>query len=208
MLGVVPRSVVEEFFNLVDRVQAVTGDDLRSMKNIKINEYMTQGDGAEYAEFRPRISQLKYFLENTHHVGERVVQIGSLYNTISDAELRSRCSDLLSAPSHFDRVINQATVVLEDRIRKKAGADRRFTGVQLVNEYIKAKPAESRIVISDNADEQEGFANMCRGIMQALRNETHHHIVEKFSREEAFHICGFIDRLLKLIDDARVRLEK
>jgi len=38
---------------------------------------------------------------------------------IKDAELKSRCSDLLSAPGAYDRVIREATTILENRIRNK-----------------------------------------------------------------------------------------
>ena len=40
-------------------------------------------------------------------------------NYIHDKELRDRCLDLLEAKGKYDRVINQATLVLEDRIRTK-----------------------------------------------------------------------------------------
>jgi hypothetical protein len=39
---------------------------------------------------------------------------------IQDPDLLSRCGDLLIASYNFDGAINQATLVLEDRIRKKA----------------------------------------------------------------------------------------
>lgn len=202
----VPQSIVEDFFELLDRTEAATDEeDLDSLRNIRLEDY---GDGrrhAAYNEFRPKVSQLRSLLEHGYHVADRVVEIGSLYNSIEDGELRSRCADLLSAASHFDRVINQATLVLEDRIRRKASADKSLVGVKLINEVIKAKPSESRLVISSTPEEQEGIANICRGLMLALRNETHHHLVEGFSREEAFHICGFIDRILKLVDNAQVR---
>ena len=68
---------------------------------------------------RSRISQLLHYLENVHLASNRVLEIGSVYNLIKDQELKSRCSDLLSAPNHFDRVINQATQVLEERLRTK-----------------------------------------------------------------------------------------
>ena len=38
---------------------------------------------------------------------------------IKDTELRDRCTDLLAAPGNYDRVIREATVVLEDHIRHK-----------------------------------------------------------------------------------------
>ena len=40
---------------------------------------------------------------------------------IHDAQLRERCHDLLAAPGNYDRVVREATTVLEDRIRGKPG---------------------------------------------------------------------------------------
>ncbi len=37
---------------------------------------------------------------------------------IKDNELRERCSDLLNSPGNYDRVILEATTILEDRMRK------------------------------------------------------------------------------------------
>ena len=35
-----------------------------------------------------------------------------------------------------------------------------------------------------------------------FRNETHHNLSEKFTREEALQICGFIDNAVTLLDGA------
>ncbi len=43
----------------------------------------------------------------------------TFFDSLADTELKQRCSDILKAPAHFDRVVNQATLVLEDRIRKR-----------------------------------------------------------------------------------------
>ncbi len=42
---------------------------------------------------------------------------------LSDGELRDRCFDLLAAPRNYDRVIREATVILEDRIRNSCPHD-------------------------------------------------------------------------------------
>jgi len=42
----------------------------------------------------------------------------AIEHLIEDQQLRSRCQDILMASANFDRPINQATLVLEDRIRK------------------------------------------------------------------------------------------
>ena len=69
---------------------------------------------------------------------------------------------------------------------------------------VKGDPLEALIVFSTIKAEQEGYANILRGLMQALRNETHHTVADHFSREDALSICGFIDRILRLIDQSVV----
>lgn len=160
-------------------------------------------DFGQYCETEPlrsNLLQLIEYLEMIHQVGRQVIEVGTLYNALHDEELKTRVSDLLSAPGNFDRAINQATQVLEDRIRKKSGADGSLTGKDLVNQMIKANPAESVIKVSEVPSEQEGFANLCRGTMLAFRNPTHHQITDQFSREDALKICGCVDVLLGVLD--------
>lgn len=121
---------------------------------------------------------------------------------IQDQELKNRCQDLLLAPSSFDRPINQATLVLEDRIRKKAQPSRQLVGVDLVNYAFKGDLSITVLKVSDNPGEQDGFANILRGMALSFRNLTHHHITSTFTREEALRVCGFIDVLLKIIDNS------
>lgn len=157
------------------------------------------------ASIRSRALQLTGFLEAAYNVEDKVLAIGSLYKAIHDRVLQERCGDLIMGDAHFDRVINQATLVLEDRIRSRGGLEKTLVGPNLVNTAIKADPSESIIVFSDIRSEQEGYANIIRGLMQALRNETHHTVVDTFTREDALSICGFIDRILRLIDESAVR---
>ncbi len=112
---------------------------------------------------------------------------------------------VLTAEGKFDRVINQATQVLEARIRTKSGGNSDKTGTQLVNAVIKAKIDQTVLQVSRDEGEQEGVAHICRGIMQAFRNPTHHQLSDAFSREGALKFCGFIDSLLRIIDNAEVR---
>lgn len=144
-------------------------------------------------------------MELGYSVGDDVVEVGSLYNSIKDEVLRGRCADLLTAQSNFDRVINQATLVLEDRVRRRAKDSKGLTGVQLVNEYLKAKPSESTLVFSNDENEQRGTVDIIRGVMYSMRNETHHHVVERYDRNDALVICSFIDRLLVQVDTAQVK---
>ncbi|HVZ98727.1 MAG TPA: TIGR02391 family protein [Caulobacterales bacterium] len=198
--GAVAAANQHAFIALVKRAESETGDDLTILRSFRPD---LEDGYISMSLIGPKIIGLINYLEVLFEE-DAVIEIGVLYNSIKDQALRDRCSDILTAKGHFDRVINQATLVLEDRIRKKVGGTK-ATGVHLINQFVKANPTESPIVVSTDADSQEGFSNICRGVMQALRNPTHHHLIDSFSREEAFHICGFIDRLLKLVDQAEVQ---
>ena len=138
------------------------------------------------------------------NLDEKIMELGSLINAIENQELKDRCLDLLTARGKFDRVINQATLVLEDTIRQKSGITGK-EGVKLVNEAIKDEASSSVLVIEGEPEEQEGMAHICRGIMLSFRNLTHHKLIDKFSREDALKFCSFIDVLLKIVDTATVK---
>jgi Protein of unknown function (Hypoth_ymh) len=122
---------------------------------------------------------------------------------IADAELRDRCSDILMASSKYDRPINQATLVLEDRIRTKAQPPTRLVGENLVNFAFNEELSKTVLrVASNDPNDQRGFTQMVRGVVPAFRHKTHHHIINSFSREEAMRVCGFIDVLLRVVDNS------
>lgn len=122
---------------------------------------------------------------------------------IQDDELRDRCQDNLLAVAHFDRAVNQATLVLEDRIRKKTQPTGKQVGENLVNFAFKEDLAATVLrVASNDPDEQRGFTQILRGIVPAFRNITHHHVTDTFSRQEAMQVCGFIDGLVRVVDSS------
>ena len=105
------------------------------------------------------------------------------------------------APSNFDRAINQATQVLEDRIRTKAQPHKKLTGENLVGFAFNEELAKTVLqVASKDPDDQRGFTQILRGIVPAFRNKTHHHIADTLSREDSMRVCGFIDVLLRVVD--------
>lgn len=151
-----------------------------------------------------RILELVSYLEYGYNLTDRVITTGSIYNSIKDEKLKNRCSDILAAPGNFDRVINQATQVLEDRIRTKARLDRSFIGVTLVNKALNPDLSKTILQVSSSEDEHRGFCDICRGIMSAFRNPTHHMLTDQYSRDEALKLCAFIDDLLISLDDAKI----
>jgi len=121
---------------------------------------------------------------------------------LQDTELQQRCGDLLRAKSNFDRAISQATLILEDRIRKKAKPATRLVGENLVGHAFNADLKRTVLKISNDSDDQRGFIFILKGVVPAFRNRTHHHVTDKFSRGEALRVCGFIDVLLRVVDNS------
>jgi hypothetical protein len=204
-VDLVEQPVVDDFERIRERVAALIGEQL---EDLTARPLLYKGSSQYYARWtgvHSKVRQLRRLLELGYSVADDVVQVGSLYNSIKDDVLRSRCADLLTAQSNFDRVVNQATLVLEDRIRRRVRDTKALTGVQLVNEYLKVRPPDSTLVFSDDENEQRGTVDIIRGVMHSMRNETHHRLVERYDRNDALVVCSFIDRLLTQVDTAMVR---
>jgi hypothetical protein len=197
-------SIADDFRGIISKISTLLGEDLSSFQPPRTG-WSSRGDWIYAQVIGAKVKQLRSYLEHGFQVGNAVVQVGTLFRSIEDKQLSERCSDLLSAPSNFDRVINQATQILEDRVRSKVGGDTSLSGAPLVNAYVKAKIAESKLVLASNDDEQRGMADILRGLVAAFRNPTHHQISDSFTREQALKVCGFIDNLLQIVDRGRVQ---
>lgn len=188
---------------------------LAKQHGIGTSSYQRKLDATKQAEVRDALPSM--FAGNTSKAsktskGNAVATRSALPNSkaqlkaaieylIQDEELHERCQDLLRAAKNFDRPINQATQVLEDRIRKKAQLQKKLTGENLVNNAFNEDLAKTVLrVASNDPDDQRGFTQILRGIVPAFRNITHHHITDNFSRQDAMRVCGFIDVLLRVVD--------
>lgn len=124
-----------------------------------------------------------------------------LPSLIADEELRLRCQDLLEAENHYDRVIREACVVLENRVRSAIGAGADVTGVPLMERAFSPKGGPLRL--SDLDQEQLGAMGMYRGIMAFFRNAAGHRLVEAYNQEDALRFVSFVDLLLKMVRTAQ-----
>jgi uncharacterized protein (TIGR02391 family) len=120
---------------------------------------------------------------------------------IADEELRRRCEDLLAAEQHYDRVIREACVILEDRVRTAIGADATVIGTGLMEQAFSAKKPLLRL--SNNEAEQVGAMQLYRGVMAFFRNAAGHHLIETYSQEEALRFVAWIDLLLAMLTKAQ-----
>ena len=138
---------------------------------------------------------------------KRATVAGAINFVLEDPELRGRCRDLLLAKKHYDRVVREATTVLDDRLKTTTGISH-MNPTALVGKVLSPDPAKAVIVVSSDRDEQQGFFNMCSGVMMAFRNRAHHSLRDSFTQTDALKVCAFIDALLAVIGKGVVHLER
>lgn len=126
---------------------------------------------------------------------------------IEDQQLRERCRDILSAPKNHDRVIREATTVLDSRLKTLTGI-KGMSPNDLVGKVLKPDPTKAVIEVSSEPQEQEGFFKLCNGIMLAYRNSTHHSLSDKFSQADALKFCGTVDLLLDVIGKGTIHKDR
>lgn len=130
---------------------------------------------------------------------------------IKDDELRERCFDLLNSPGNYDRVIREATTILEDRMRNKCpheilsrlipqSADQ--TGDNLVNKLF--APDDPVLSISSERHNRIAFHRILLGTISYLRNPYHHRLDPYTEWSWAWSTVGFVDRLLADIESCVV----
>nr|WP_294510681.1 TIGR02391 family protein [uncultured Bilophila sp.] len=202
--GAVRSSIGKDISSCARMLAEATGEDYSCLVIEERYYYRTPPWGwivsRQLAE--SKLLQLINILEQVYHYGEPGIEAGAAYNFIKDTILKSRCSDLLSLEDNFDRVINQATQVFEDRIREISGLGS-LTGDALICKAIGHDPT-SIIRFSVDNNEHSGYFFICKGIVAAFRNKTHHRIIDTITREEALKFCGFIDTILGVLNSCEI----
>jgi len=217
--------------SLLDQAQALSHRDADELGALKRRAEMLIrrifGHNSFYLDslgkiaFRPRVhpSQHEDDVWRSGHKGivslvntmlEDVGEFGSTTPVlmIKDYELRTRTSDLLSAPGHYDRVLREATTILEHRIRSKVpfedlaklipnSADQ--TGDALVNKLFNA---QEPVVVCGGRQQQTGVFRILGGVLAYLRNPSHHSIDDDTAWSWAWSVVGLVDQLLDVIDSA------
>lgn len=185
--------------------------------DIGVSTYLRKLDSAKQAEVREalpvaifkvgastgRAGKRSTDLKTRPDIGKKASLKLMIEYLIEDPDLLSRCRDNLLGSTNFDIAVNQATLVLEDRIRKKAKPTEKLVGENLVGYAFKRDLQRTVLkVASNDPDDQRGFSDILRGIVPAFRNKTHHNIINDYTREEALRVCGFIDALLRVVDNS------
>jgi len=176
----------------------------------------TQAFEANYSPFGPEPLALEgrasVFGE---HMGEDIRRLLSLRNRVElmadeppqaqtysmlivDDDLRRRCVDLLKTDGLQDRVIREACVVLEDRVRRAVRADKAVTGVPLMEQAF--SPKGGPLKLSSTEQEQLGVMQLYRGTMAFFRNDAGHHLVATYTKDDARRFVAWIDLLLAMVE--------
>jgi uncharacterized protein (TIGR02391 family) len=200
-VNVVDRTLGLDFNKIILKITQLTGENF--------DDFLIppdfQGYDKEYCSAEVLMAKLKQalgYLEGKYNLNDRVIVAGSLASSIKDAELKARCLDIIASPGPYDRAINQATQILEDRIKNKSGITD-LIGEELINKVFKDKPEESVLIVKAGREEHSGFSHLCRGVIRAFRNPTHHKLSDDFAQEDALKFCGFIDILLNIVDSSK-----
>jgi uncharacterized protein (TIGR02391 family) len=117
---------------------------------------------------------------------------------IRDAELAQRCADLIDADDHYDRVIREASTILEDRIRNRTHLSAE-SGVPVMQQAFSVKNPVIRL--SDHGGEQQGAMEIYTGVIRLFRNGVGHRLVKTITQERALQFAVMVDLLLALIDE-------
>ena len=131
---------------------------------------------------------------------------------IRDQQLLNRCANLLAAPGAYDRVIEEATRVLEDRIRSRVPHETlsrlipnsgNKIGENLINRVFSVN--DPALSASDDRNRRIAIRNILVGVVSYLRNPSHHHIDDQTEWSCAWSTVGLIDKLLSDIEACEVR---
>lgn len=117
---------------------------------------------------------------------------------VRDEELQRRCGDLLRAERDYDRVVREACVVLEHRVRERAGKGKDLVGADLMQTVF--SPKDPLLRLSDMEEEQRGAMFLYAGVMKFYRNSAGHNIIGTVGELDALQVVGFVDALLGLLE--------
>lgn len=108
---------------------------------------------------------------------------------------------------HFDsgdyqEAIQQAFILLEERIRSKADLPQDMVGSKLCQTAF--APTEGPLSTGETGGEQEGVRSLFKGSFLAFRNASHHRFLdeEHLDTERAYSLLCLINMLLTMTDEA------
>lgn len=201
----IPSKVIDQYNDIIEELENLLDEDFDSYI---IKDSERHSDKTIYSSvLKYQVHPIIKYLENMHINSSdyQINKVGYLFRSIEDKALKDRCGDILLGETAFDRAVNQATQILEDRIKLKAGLhSSNLIGVNLVARAVNSQLDKTILKFSDDPSIQEGFFNLFKGIVCIYRNPTHHTLSFECSREYALKFCAYVDELLRQIEFCEV----
>ncbi len=117
---------------------------------------------------------------------------------IRDSDLKKKCGKLFTLRNNKDTIIMQATLILECKIRNRAGLSDEYYGYGLIRKALGEK--DGMLKIHSKQKVRKNFYNMVSGFCLLYRNKSHHFLIENLDWDRIISIFLFIDEILLLIN--------
>jgi uncharacterized protein (TIGR02391 family) len=111
-----------------------------------------------------------------------------------------KVSKSLFLNNHYDDAVFKAFKQLEIEIKKKTGVKGEI-GVSLMNKVFSS--TIGKVKFSDDIGLQDGYMNLFKGAMGAIRNDNGHNEVS-YSREEAIELLHYASFLMRKVENMHV----
>jgi len=202
---------------IIYRVHGGRNFNLRDDKQVNFEQMLLSSLVDNFADER----QQKYIEKNVASILNEA--IGNITNDtipskkiqpilpIIDSDLKNRCFDLLQSSGSFDRVIREATVIFEHKLRSIVSHDRLSevipNSADQTGEILASKllaPKNPIIIVSDDYNERLAFLKIVQGVLAYLRNPSHHSLKADTKISLAWSVVGLIDSLIQEIKNARI----
>ena len=102
----------------------------------------------------------------------------------------------------YDEVVSNALKLLEIKVRGKAGFDISFYGRSLMESAF--NPQNTPFEIEGTASDIQGWSEIFKGIIGAIRNPLSHRALD-LEKVEAFQILCFVSYLLSFVDNLSIK---
>lgn len=121
-----------------------------------------------------------------------------LPSAVFDDALVARCFKLFEN-EQYQSAIQNATIVVEERIRAVTGLSDETVGTDLMKKAF--APNHGEVTIGETQSEKEGVLHLYLGAFLTFRNPSHHRFLDDLNEAEAYSILCFLNLLLLLIGE-------
>jgi len=175
-------------------------------------EFLASGAFCSAAPIEMMVSQLPPPIAAAGVTGDALGTTAALPHVVRgevgllDKELRARCMDLYSLflesdqQGRLDTVLNEATRVLENRLRSLVTAPDGCDTKELIG--LAFHPKKAQLVVSSNEAEQGAVHLLFLGVFGFIRNPVHHRLLGHLAPDRVQQTLGMIDYCLAIIDGA------